>query len=80
MFLKSEGNGQMNNQLITAKGNAEYGHLIKFVGDIDGDGLPDLLIDTSGKENVGKTTLYLSKQAQRGALVRAIGMHIIVGC
>ncbi len=80
MFLKSEANGQVTNQILTANGNTEYGHLIKFVGDIDGDELPDLIIDTSGKENVGKTTLYLSKPASKGTLLKAIGMHIIVGC
>ncbi len=55
---------------------------ILFVGDIDGDGIIDLIIDTANHYNSLKPTLYLSTYAEKEKeqVLRAVARHIIVGC
>ena len=53
---------------------------IIFAGDLDGDQKLDLIIDTSSDYNVFKPTLYLSKSADNGHLLKPVGVHISVGC
>lgn len=53
---------------------------ILFVGDIDGDGKLDFIIDTSYHYNLTRPTLYLSKPASDQELVKPVGMHATVGC
>lgn len=51
-----------------------------FAGDIDGDGMLDLILDTSNHYNMSRITLYLSSQAEQGYLVKPVGWHVITGC
>ncbi|WP_345949104.1 hypothetical protein ABDD95_19850 [Mucilaginibacter sp. PAMB04274] len=53
---------------------------IYFAGDIDGDDIPDFIIDTTNHYNVSQPTLYLSKPATKGNLLKVMGMHVSVGC
>lgn len=51
-----------------------------FAGDIDGDSILDLIIDTSNHYNATRPTIYLSKPANKGEIVKRIGEHKSVGC
>jgi hypothetical protein len=53
---------------------------ILFAGDIDGDNRPDLILNTTNHYNVVRPTLYLSKPAQPGELLKVAGMFTMVGC
>lgn len=53
---------------------------VLFVGDIDGDELPDLIIDTARHYNVSCPTLFLSSKASDDALLRIVGWHESTGC
>lgn len=51
-----------------------------FSGDIDNDGIIDLLIETSKHYSYSKTILYLSKPAQKHKLLKPIGFCYTSGC
>ncbi len=53
---------------------------IIFAGDIDGDNILDLIIDTSNHYNGQRLVLYLSKPSANHQLITPIGMHLSVGC
>nr|WP_322623770.1 hypothetical protein [uncultured Flavobacterium sp.] len=53
---------------------------ILFIGDIDGDDIPDLLLDNTSHYNVSSPTLYLSKPADEKELVKPVSIHTSVGC
>jgi hypothetical protein len=53
---------------------------IIFAGDMDGDDIPDLIIDTSNHYNVRSRALYLSKPAPKGRLLKLMGEHRTVRC
>lgn len=53
---------------------------ILFVGDIDGDNVPDLILDTTNNYNVEQPTLYLSRPATSGNLLKVMGLQVITGC
>ena len=53
---------------------------IIFSGDIDGDGLLDLVIDLSNHYNVSNPALFLSKPATSDNAVKLVGQHLRVGC
>jgi hypothetical protein len=51
-----------------------------WAGDLDRDGRPDYLIDTSWHYNATQPTLYLSSPAGPTELVKFVGLHTSVGC
>jgi hypothetical protein len=51
-----------------------------FVGDIDGDGFIDLIINDSNHYNVTNLVLFLSKTADKGKLLKKVAEHRSVGC
>lgn len=53
---------------------------INFIGDIDGDNLPDFILDTSNHYNRTSATLYLSSNAEKGKMVKVVAMHNSTGC
>lgn len=53
---------------------------ILFVGDIDGDQVLDFIIDTSNHYNSSCPTLYLSRPAEPGHIIKLVGMHCSSGC
>ena len=54
--------------------------LLKFAGDLDGDGKLDLLIDTTHHYNLSEPTLLLSSQAKDGELVHNVASFRTTGC
>jgi hypothetical protein len=80
LFLKAVINGQKYNQILLSI--AMFDDVIStltFIGDIDGDGRPDLIMDTTNNYNMERATLYLSTPAETGKLLKVVGWHIIVG-
>ncbi len=53
---------------------------VLFVGDIDGDGIVDLFLNMTNHYNAFEPTLYLSKPAEKGSLLKKIAWHTSVGC
>jgi hypothetical protein len=81
LFLKATINGVERRQLlVAAREFDDYMVEVLFAGDIDGDTIPDLIIDTSFHYNAEAPTLYLSKPADKTQLLKIVGMHVSVGC
>ena len=51
-----------------------------WIGDIDSDGVPDILLDTGNHYNVTEYSLYLSTCAEEGELVKFVAKFRNVGC
>jgi hypothetical protein len=60
--------------------DTEKGGRFLWVGDLDRDGRPDLLLDTADHYNVTQLTLYLSGCADEGHLVCRVAVRRSVGC
>jgi hypothetical protein len=81
LFLKATINGAERRQLLVASGTFDDAMVeILFAGDIDGDAIPDLIINTSNHYNATVPTLYLSKPAGSTQLLKIMGMHVSLGC
>lgn len=81
MFVKATVNGKHYNQLLVSIPRAtDTMGQICFVGDIDGDNIPDFVIDTAFEENIETTTLYLSGEAENDDLLKVVGRHLTTGC
>jgi hypothetical protein len=81
LYFKSEKGGKVNKSLLVATPNFDDKMImIIFAGDIDGDEILDLIIDTSRHYNGTTLTLYLSKQADKGEVLKPVGAHSSVGC
>lgn len=81
LYLTAEIKGQKRKSLLVAQPNFDDQMInLIFAGDIDGDGILDLIIDTSRHYNVTSPTIYLSKPAGNEEVVKPIGGHTSVGC
>ncbi len=81
LYLSSIKNNVIVRQLLAAWSHIDDQMItILFVGDIDNDGTPDFLIDTSGHYNATIPTLYLSTPAEGDAIVQPVARHTSVGC
>lgn len=81
LYLEKTENGIKTKQLLLFEKFFDDKMIeILFIGDIDGDGIPDLLIDTSNHYNSSIPTLYLSKEVKKGNLLRIVSLHTSVGC
>lgn len=81
LYLTATKNGTTIKQLLAAFPSFDDAMVtLVFAGDIDGDGMLDLIMDTSNHYNVTVPTLYLSKPAAAGELLKIMGVHIAVGC
>jgi hypothetical protein len=81
LIINATINGVQKEQLLVAHpafGDATT--IVLFAGDIDGDGIPDLIIDTINHYNGSRPTLYLSKPASGKQLLKVMGWHESVGC
>lgn len=54
--------------------------VLLWAGDLDNDGIPDLLLDLSNHYNLARYTLFLSSKAERGKLYRKVAVFEAVGC
>ena len=81
LYLSATIKGKIYNSLLVAKPNFSDAMItLQFAGDIDGDEVMDLIIDTARHYNVSSPTLYLSKPAENSEILKPIGMHTSVGC
>ena len=81
LYLTATIEGKERKSLLVAQPNFDDQMInLIFAGDIDGDGILDLIIDTSRHYNVTSPTIYLSRPAEEGEVVKPIGGHISVGC
>lgn len=81
LYLMATIEGLERKSLLVAQPNFDDQMInLIFAGDIDGDGILDLIIDTSRHYNATSPTLYLSKPATIKEVVKPIGGHISVGC
>jgi len=81
LYLSATINGKKQESLLIAQPNRnDYNIRLIFAGDIDGDGILDLIIDASRHYNVTSPTIYLSKPAVNGEIVVPFGGHTSVGC
>lgn len=81
LFIKATINGTERKQLLAAYSRFDDAMVeILFAGDIDGDAIPDLILNTSYHYNAIVPTLYLSKPASGGNLLKVMGWHVSVGC
>lgn len=66
--------------LINSPHNDDSIPSIIFIGDLDGDQVPDLILNATNNYNAYVPTLYLSKGAGEGQLYRIVAQHVSVGC
>lgn len=55
-------------------------YTLLWAGDLDRDGIPDLLIDVSNHYNVSSIALFLSSMADRGKLYKKVAVFETIGC
>lgn len=79
LYLKGEKGGKMIDDLIVCipqfNGSGSVSEIL-FVGDLDRDNIPDVIVNTSSAYNVYCPTLYLSSQADENHLVKPIGYEL----
>ena len=81
LYLTAKIRGKQHKSLLVAQPNFDDQMInLIFAGDIDGDGILDLIINTSRQYNATSPTIYLSKPAENGEIVKPIGGHTSVGC
>lgn len=81
LYLTATIKGQQQRSLLVAQPNfADHMINLLFAGDIDGDSVLDLIIDTSNHYNGESPTIYLSRPAENGEVVKPVGGYSWVGC
>ncbi|RFS20070.1 hypothetical protein DVR12_20330 [Chitinophaga silvatica] len=81
LFLSAQRNGKAVVELLAEILSFDDQMVsIILAGDLDGDKELDLLIDTSYHYNLEAPTLYLSKPAAEGHLLKVVARHNSVGC
>jgi hypothetical protein len=81
LYITANIKGKKRKSLLVAQ--SVYSDLkinIIFAGDIDGDGILDLILDISQNYNAYSPTLYLSKPADQKEVLKPIGGHTSFGC
>lgn len=81
LYLKGYKEGKEINQLLASTPTFDDTMFRVFlIGDIDNDGFPDLVLNTSYHYNLYRPTVYLSSFANKDQLVKVVGLHSSVGC
>lgn len=81
LYLTAKINGKPCKTLLTSQKVFDEAMVsLIFAGDLDGDGIVDILLDNSNHYNVTVPTLYLSRPAVKGQVVKSVGSHTSVGC
>ncbi|MBL0744387.1 hypothetical protein [Chryseolinea lacunae] len=81
LYIAANRNGQIIVQHIVAIPNFDD-HMVNviFAGDLDGDNVPDFLIDTASKYNSEMPSLFLSNSATPETLLKMVATYFVVGC
>jgi hypothetical protein len=81
LYMTAKIKGQQLTSLLVSQPNFDDQMInLIFAGDIDGDVILDLIIDTSWHYNATRPTIYLSKPVGKGKLLKPIGGHTSIGC
>lgn len=81
LYMQSTKKGSLINELLVASPSFDDEMVnILFAGDIDGDDIPDLIIDVSNDYNASVPALYLSRPANEGHILKVVAGHTSVGC
>jgi hypothetical protein len=81
LFIQAQKQDSTLHQLIVAQPAFDDALItILWAGDLDGDQLPDLIIDTAAHYNAMSPTLFLSSEAEDTQLLKAVAIHTRVGC
>jgi len=81
LYLTAKINGKPCKTLLTSQKMFDEAMVyLIFAGDLDGDGIADILLDNSNHYNATAPTLYLSRPAEKGQVVKSVGSHTSVGC
>lgn len=81
LYIKGYKDGKEINQLLASTPVFEEAIFrILLIGDIDNDGFPDLILNTTYHYNLYRPTVYLSSFADKNQLVKVSGLHESVGC
>jgi len=74
-------NGQIKQELFSIPDNRNAPYItLLLVGDLDGDGKPDLYLNTSWHYNLSHKVLWLSSLAKPGQIVGQAAIFEAVGC
>ena|ERR1700744_1976297 len=73
LYLASNVKGHYFKQLLLESGGESSLTQLLFIGDIDGDGIPDFVIDTSDYDGGTAPSLFLSKPAGNSAILKWMG-------
>jgi hypothetical protein len=74
-------NGSLTQELFKVPKDAIDPHIqVLWIGDLDGDGKPDLYLDASWHYNLSHKVLWLSSLAKRGEIVGQAAAFDTVGC
>jgi len=81
LYIKATINGAGRTTMLVACRSFDDAMVeILFAGDLDGDNIPDLILNTSYHYNAIVPTLYLSKPTGDKQLLKVMGWHVSVGC
>jgi hypothetical protein len=81
LYMTAKIKGQQLTSLLVAQPNFDDEMIeLIFAGDMDGDAILDLIIDTSWHYNATRPANYLSRPAGNGELLKPIGGHTSAGC
>lgn len=81
LYLSALKSGRKLTQLLVAQPHFDDAQVeILFCGDLDGDHIPDLIIDATNHYNMYQPVLYLSGKASTGELLKLVAKHTSVGC
>lgn len=81
LFIQAKkGNSEITQLLFSNEYFDETMSYLMFVGDIDQDGIPDLLINTTHHYNVSNPSLFLSSPADENHLYNLVGWITSTGC
>ena len=81
LYVETERDGEKKTQLLVEQDAFDDSMIsVLFIGDIDGDGILDIITDNTYHYNVSIPTLYLSRPAQGDEILKKVGEHQSVGC
>lgn len=81
LYLSAKIDGEIRKTLLSShKTFDDQMVTLIFAGDIDGDGIVDLILDNANHYNVMDPTLYFSRPAGKSQVVKRVGSLMSVGC